>query len=157
MDQIHRRFTAEQVKVLLKGYCQGILERTAIEETLGIGKSRFFVLLREYRHNPDGFSLAYERATPTRLPASTEEKIEKELMLDKSLIDDSSLPITTYNYSAIRDRLARHDIKVALSTIIDRAKGLGCYQPQPRKKVHDRDDVVYHRHWRFNSARCFPS
>jgi len=142
MDQIHKRFTAEQVKVLLKGYCQGILERPAIEETLGIGKSRFFVLLREYRHNPDGFSLAYDRATPTRLPASTEEKIEKELMLDKSLIDDSSLPITTYNYSAIRDRLARHDIKVALSTIIDRAKGLGCYQPHPKKKAHDREVVT---------------
>ena len=142
MDQIHKRFTAEQVKVLLKGYCQGILERPAIEETLGIGKSRFFVLLREYRHNPDGFSLAYDRATPTRLPASTEEKIVKELMLDKSLIDDSSLPITTYNYSAIRDRLARHDIKVALSTIIDRAKGLGCYQPHPKKKAHDREVVT---------------
>jgi len=142
MDQIHRRFTAEQVKVLLKGYCQGILERPAIEETLGIGKSRFFVLLREYRCNPDGFSLAYERATPTRLPASTEEKIEKELMLDKSLIDDSSLPITTYNYSAIRDRLAGHHIKVSLSTIIDRAKGLGCYQPRPKKKPHDREVVT---------------
>jgi hypothetical protein len=142
MDQIHRRFTAEQVKVLLKGYCQGILERPAIEETLGIGKSRFLVLLREYRHNPEGFSLAYERATPTRLPASTEEKIEKELMLDKSLIDDSSLPITTYNYSAIRDRLAGHDIKVSLSTIIDRAKVLGCYQPRPKKKAHDREVVT---------------
>ena len=118
------------------------MERPAIEETLGIGKSRFFVLLREYRHNPDGFSLAYDRATPTRLPASTEEKIVKELMLDKSLIDDSSLPITTYNYSAIRDRLARHDIKVALSTIIDRAKGLGCYQPHPKKKAHDREVVT---------------
>jgi len=52
------------------------------------------------------------------------------------------LPITTYNYSAIRDRLAKHDIKVALSTIIDRAKGLGCYQPHPKKKTHDREVVT---------------
>ena len=142
MGQIHKGFTAEQVKVLLKGYCRGILDRPAIEETLGIGKSRFFVLLREYRRNPDGFSLAYQRATPTGLPASTEEKIEKELMLDKSLIDDSSLPITTYNYSAIRDSLAKHDIEVALSTIIERAKRLGCYQPHPKKKAHDREVVT---------------
>ena len=42
MDQIHKRFTAEQVKVLLKGYCQGILERPAIEETLGISRPTFF-------------------------------------------------------------------------------------------------------------------
>jgi len=127
MDQVHKRFTSEQVKVLLKGYCQGILERSAIEETLGIGKSRFFVLLREYRHSPDGFSIAYERSTSARLPAFTEEKTEKKLMLDKSLIDDSSLTITTYNYSAIRDCLAKHDTKVALSTIIERPKRLGYY------------------------------
>jgi len=142
MDQIHKRATAEQVKILLKGYCHGLLDRPAIEQTLGISKSTFFVLLREYRCNPDGFSLTYQRATPTRLPASTEEKIVKELMLDKSLIDDSSLPITTYNYSAIRDRLAKHDIKVALSTIIDRARNLGCYQPHPKKRAHDREVVT---------------
>ena len=142
MDQIHKRATAEQVKILLKGYCHGLLDRPAIEQTLGISKSTFFVLVREYRCNPDGFSLAYQRASPTRLSASTEEKIVKELMLDKSLVDDSSLPITTYNYSAIRDRLAKHHIKVALSTIIDRAKGLGCYQPHPKKKAHDREVVT---------------
>jgi hypothetical protein len=142
MNQIHKRATAEQVKIMLKGYCHGLLDRPAIEQTLGIGKSTFFVLLREYRRDPDGFSLAYERVSPTRLPASTEEKIREEIMLDKRLIDDSSLPITTYNYSAIRDRLAKHDIKVALSTIIDRAKELGCYQSQPRKKAHDREVVT---------------
>ena len=142
MDQIHKRFTAEQVKVLLRGYCQGILDRPAIEESLGISKSRFFVLLREYRHNPDEFSLAYHRETPTRIPARVEKEIEKELMLQKNLLDDSTLPITSYNYSAIRDRLAKQRIVVALSTIIDRAKSLDCYQTHPRKKVHDREVVT---------------
>ncbi len=142
MDQIHKRLTAEQVQVLLKGYCQGILERPAVEETLGISRSAFFLLLKEYRRNPDEISLTYQRATPTRLPGSVEREIERELMLDKSLIDDSSLPITTYNYSAIKDRLAKHDIKVSLSTIIGRAKALGCYQPHPRKKAHDREVVT---------------
>ena len=46
MEQVHKRFTAEQVKVLLKGYCQGTLDRSAIEETLEISRSRFFVLLK---------------------------------------------------------------------------------------------------------------
>ena len=142
MDQVHKRFTAEQVKVLLRGYCQGILDRPAIEETLRISKSTFFVLLREYRHNPDEFSLAYHRETPTRIPARVENEIEKELMLQKNLLDDSTLPITTYNYSAIRDRLAKQGIVVALSTIIDRAKSLDCYQTHPRKKVHDREVVT---------------
>ena len=139
MDQVHKRYTAEQVKVLLKGYCHGALDRPAIEEILGVSRSRFFVLLGEYRRNPDGFSLTYHRITPAKIPASVEKEIEKEIMLEKSLIDDRSLPITTYNYSAIRDRLIKRDIKVSSPTIITRAKGLGCYQPHPRKKAHDRE------------------
>ncbi|MFO7772774.1 MAG: hypothetical protein R6V59_02350, partial [Dehalococcoidia bacterium] len=77
MDQIHKRDTAEEVKILLKGYCHGLLDRPAIEQTLGISKSTFFVLLREYRRNPDGFSLTYQRVTPTRLPASTPKRLRR--------------------------------------------------------------------------------
>jgi len=142
MDQVHKRFTAEQVKVLLKGYSQGALDRSAIEEILGISRSRFFVLLGEYRRNPDRFSLTYHRITPARIPVSVEKEIKREIMLEKSLIDDCSLPITTYNYSAIRDRLIKRDIKVSSPTIIARAKGLGCYQPHPRNKAHDREVVT---------------
>ena len=88
MEHIHKRFTTEQVQVLLKGYCRGMLDRPSIEEILAISKTRFFALLRQYRHDTDKFSLAYERATPTRLPASVEKEIEKELILEKGLIED---------------------------------------------------------------------
>ena len=67
--QMHKRFTAEQVKVLLKGYCQGTLDRSAIEDTLEICKTRFFALLKGYRHDPEGFSVVYRRESPTRIPA----------------------------------------------------------------------------------------
>jgi hypothetical protein len=70
--QIHKRFTTEQVRALLKGCCQGVLDSSAVEEVLEISKSRFFVLLREYRRNSDEFSLTYQRTSPTRLPASAE-------------------------------------------------------------------------------------
>ena len=139
MDQVHKRFTAEQVRVLMKGYCQGTLDRSAIQETLGIGKTRFFALLRQYRWGRDEFSLTYHRTTPTRLPASAEKQIEAELMVEKGLIEDPSLPISNYNYAAVRDRLAKHECIVSTPTIIARAKSLGCYQPHPRKKAHDRD------------------
>ncbi len=59
MSQIHRRFTDEQVKVLFQGYCQGQLARTDLQELLGIGKSRFFALLKAYRQDPEGFTIAY--------------------------------------------------------------------------------------------------
>ncbi len=140
--QIHKRFTTEQVKALFKGYCQGILDSSAVEEILEISKSRFFVLLREYRRNPNEFSLTYQRTTPTRLPASAEKEIESELMLEKGLIEDPSLPISSYNYSAIRDRLAKHGIIVSSPTIIARAKDFGCYQAHRKKKAHDREVVT---------------
>lgn len=56
MLQIHRRFTDEQVKVLLQGYCQGQLARIDLQELLDIGKSRFFALLKTYRQDPEGFT-----------------------------------------------------------------------------------------------------
>ncbi len=88
------------------------------------------------------FSLAYQRETTTRLSASVDEEIEKELMLEKGLINDQSLPITSYNYSASRDRLIKRGIKVSLSTIINRAQGLGCYHLRPKKQAHDREVVT---------------
>jgi len=142
MDQVHKRMTTEQVTVLLKGYCQGLLDRSAIEEVLGIGRSRFFALLNEYRQDPARFSITYQRESRSRLTARVEAEIETELMLEKNLIDDSTLPIASYNYAAIRDRLIKRDIKVSSPTIIVRAKSLGCYQPHPRKKVHDREVVT---------------
>jgi hypothetical protein len=78
--------TTEQVKVLLKGYCQGLLDRSAIEEVLAIGKSRFFALLNEYRRDPDGFSITYERRSQPRLTVRVEAEIEKKLVLEKDVM-----------------------------------------------------------------------
>ena len=127
MEQLHRRLTGE--KVLLRGYCQRMLDRATVEEVLEIGRSRFFALLKEYRHDPDRFSIAYQRESLTIDSCPGREGYRKEIDAGQKLDDDPTLPITTYNYSAIRDRLAERGIRVALSTIIDRAKGFG-YQPQ---------------------------
>jgi hypothetical protein len=137
--QLHKRFTADQVKALLQGYCQGVIERQAIADILGIGKTRFFALLEEYRQDPEHFSLVYERRSPKRLTRRVERAIEKELREEKGLIDDLELPITTYNYSALRDRLREQGMKVALSTLIERAKEKGYYQDHPRRASHDRE------------------
>ncbi len=57
--QICKRFTIEQVRALLKRYCQGTLDGPSIEEILGVNKARFFALLRQYHYYPDKFSLAF--------------------------------------------------------------------------------------------------
>ena len=53
MDQLHKRFTDEQIKVLFQGYCQGVLRRAEVQEMLSIGKTRFFALLKQYRQDSE--------------------------------------------------------------------------------------------------------
>jgi hypothetical protein len=142
MDQLHKRFSVEQVKVLLQGYLQGTMARSEVEEMLQINKTRFFELLKEYRQAPGGFSLAYERATPAHLSAEVEGAIQAELLREKELVDDPQLPIWDYNYSALRDRLRKKGMIVSATTIAKRAKTLGCYLPHPPKRVHDRQVVT---------------
>jgi transposase len=148
MTQIHKRLANDQVKVLLQGYCQGLLARADIQEMLGIGKSRFFALLKEYRKGSEAFSIAYERHTPGRLSADVEAEIERELLREKEIVENKDLPISGYNYSALRDRLKKGGIKVSLNTVIARAKHLDCYIPRKKRKVHDREGLT---------AACQPS
>ena len=138
MDQLHKRFSVEQIKLLLQRYTEGELSRAEIEEVLGLGKTRFFALLKAYRYDRERFSIAYERKTPRRLSEEMEQQIAEELAREKQLVEDPQLPITSYNYTALRDRLQKQKIRVSVPTIIQRAKQLECYKPQRKHKVHDR-------------------
>jgi transposase len=134
MTQVHKRFTAEQVKILFQGYCQGNLSRPDVEEMLGIGKTRFFAPLKSYRQDPQAFSIDYQRSTHTRLSEETENQIKHELLRNKALIDDPELSIRDYNYAALVDRLKKHGIQVSTTTVIKRAKALKCYKPKKKGK-----------------------
>ena len=39
MDQLHKRLTDEQARVLLQRYCQGLLPRVEVQGMLGIARS----------------------------------------------------------------------------------------------------------------------
>ncbi len=106
---------------------------------LHIGKSHLFVLLKRYRQDPESFSVSYKRATPLRLSATDEAEIERALLQEKEIVEDQRLPISCYNYTAMRDRLAKKGITISVNTIINRAKRLGCYKPRKKRKVHDRE------------------
>ncbi len=86
MSQLHRRFTDEQIKVLFQGYCQGKMTRADIQDMLGFGKTRFFGLLKTYRHDPEAFSIAYQRAAPGRLSAEMEAKVQSALLREKQIV-----------------------------------------------------------------------
>ena len=125
MNQLHKRFTDDQVKVLFQGYRRGVLTRAEIQEMLGISKAWFFALLREYRQDPQAFSVSYRRVTPGRLSATVEREIEQALLQEKAMVEGQRLPISSYNYSALRDRLVKKGISVSVTTIIHRARRLG--------------------------------
>jgi len=142
MGQLHKRYSDEQVAFLLRSYARGLLARRDIQDTLHIGKTRFFELWKSYQADPDAFSIAYQRQPAGRVSKEAEQAIEAGLLQDRALIDNPDIPITTYNYSAIRDRLAKQGISVSLNTIIDRGKKLGCHSPRKKHKAHDREVVT---------------
>ena len=69
-------------------------------------------------------------------------EVKQELLREKDLIKDPRLPIDEYNYSALRDRLRKKDIRVSVPTIIERAKRFDCYKPRHKAKIHDREVVT---------------
>ena len=130
MRQLHKRFTDEQTKVMFQGYDAGKMRRAEVQEMLEIGKTRFFALLKKYKQDPENFSVAYERASTARLSEKTEAAIRDALLKEKAIVEDPDLPISGYNYAAIRDRLYKKGkgIEVSVTTIIDRAKKLDCHK-----------------------------
>lgn len=140
--QLHKRFSAEEVKTLFRKYLYEGIELIYILETLKIKKSRFFNLLKEYARDPSTFSLQYKRKSATRrISADVERSIIKELKEEKKLIQDKYISVTSYNYSYVKDRIyENYKQKVSLPTIINRAKKEGLYKPKKRKKKsHDRE------------------
>lgn len=137
MEQLHKRFTNEQVKELLQRYVDRKIKREYIQQIFGIKRRQFFVLVKKYTENPNTFSIDYSRTGKTRsIDPDIEKNIIKELTIDKKLIKDKNVPLKSYNYSYIQDRLeSNYRQKVSLPTIIDRAKKNDFYIPRkPAKK-----------------------
>jgi hypothetical protein len=140
-DQLHKRFSNSQVKSLIESYIRKEIELNYILSILGIGRSRFFEILKTYKQNKGAFSIDYSRESINRkIGLQAEASILTELNIEKSLIEDKSNPIKHYNYSYIRDRLSSdYGYKVSIPTIIDRAKKYGFYDKAKKKKAHDRE------------------
>ncbi len=103
MSQLHKRFTSEQVKKLLDRYLKNEIERTFIQEILGIKRRRFFVLLKQYKENPQHFTVQYQRTkAPRTISPMIEQNILKELSIDKKIIQNKEIPLRSYNYSFIK-------------------------------------------------------
>ncbi len=102
--QLHKRFSTQEVKILLEKYLNEKVELVYILEILKIKRSRFFELLRQYREDPNNFSIEYKRKNVTRrISEKVEKNIISELEKEKKLIEDRNIPIGFYNYSYIKN------------------------------------------------------
>ncbi len=143
MAQIHKRFTDDQVKRMIERYLKSEIERKYIQSILGVGKSRFFKLVQEYREDPGEFSITYHRTTPSRIDPAIEKNILKELLVDKQAIQNKDIPLQCYNYSYVKERLLKKYVQtISLPTVIDRAKKHGFYLKTRMRKIHDREVIT---------------
>ena len=107
-QQLHKRFSTEQVIMLLEKYLNDNVGLTYIREILGIKKTRFFELLGQYSKDPENFSISYRRkGAPRKISQEVEKNIIHELRIEKRLIEDKDIALTFYNYSYIKDRLKK--------------------------------------------------
>lgn len=145
MAQLHKKFTDVQVKELLSRYLKGEIPRHYIQQVLEIKERRFFILIKRYRKKPETFSIQYQRRQSPRIPEKTETAILGELSIEKKLIRNKDVPIRSYNYSYIKDRLkSDYDRTVSVTTIIRRAKKYGFYLKKPKRSAHDREVLTNH-------------
>lgn len=139
--QLHKKFSTEEVRGLLKKYLEEGIKLQYLLEILGIKRRGFYKLLREYRVNPDTFTIQYRRKAGTRrISEEVEKNIINELKEEKKLIEDKEIPIVSYNYNYLKDQIyKKYGQKVSLPTIIDRARKGSYYFPRPEKRIHDRE------------------
>ena len=78
MVQLHERFTVSQVKKLIYRYLGKEIERSYIEEILGIKRRRFYQLVKEYCKNPSSFPIEYKKKNAIRkISRAIEDSIMK--------------------------------------------------------------------------------
>ncbi|MHB8278410.1 MAG: hypothetical protein ACYDIA_12260 [Candidatus Humimicrobiaceae bacterium] len=76
MPQLHKKFEDHQIKELICRYLAKEIERSYIQEILGIKRRRFCQLVKEYHNDPDNFSIEYKK----KMPQEKYQKILKTVL-----------------------------------------------------------------------------
>lgn len=135
-NQMHKRLTDDQVRTVLDLYDRKAITLEQALQQLGCKRSRFYQILKKYRKDPKGFTIAYARHYPQRRLSEDEDwVIRDELEMDRKLIADKNTPIRGYNYAAARDEVVKRlGYKISTQTVRNRAKKWGYWIPRVRKE-----------------------
>lgn len=140
-QQIHKRFSEEQVIAILENYLAKEISAKEAMAKLEVKRSQFFNLASRYRNGSENFTVKHQGNNGNRrISAEIKEAILKELAKEKRLINNRAMPVKFYNYSAVKDELT--NISVSLPTIISLAKANGYYLAKPARKIHDREVIT---------------
>lgn len=141
--QLHRRFTDDQVKLLLDMYLKKAISLQQALQQLECRKGRFYQILGVYKAAPEKFTVAYGRNRPQhRLPEEVDKAIREQLEIDRELIGDKNTPLWQYNYSAVRDEVRRLGYEVSDQTVRNRAREWGFWIPRIREEKAIPREVV---------------
>ena len=110
--QLHRSFRDQQVRSLFQSYIDQEIELRYILDILKIGRSRFFVLLKESRKDPFDFSIAYSTPITTAISGicfgrSIGEKVSVPTIIKRAKEHDFSRKLL-YAELVRRDQLEPH-------------------------------------------------
>ncbi|MDY6863596.1 MAG: hypothetical protein SV062_11505 [Thermodesulfobacteriota bacterium] len=135
-EQLHKKFTDDQIKLLLDLYINKTISLYQALQQLECTKGRFYQILKEYRKAPEKFTIAYARNKPQHhLPKEVDTAIREELKGDRRLIGDREIPVWQYNYAAIRDNVVKRlNRKISAQTVRNRAKEWGYFIPKRKKE-----------------------
>ncbi len=139
-QQLYKRFTTDQVKIILRWYEENALTLVDARSRLELSEDRFFKILKRYRENPDAFAVGYpKRIAHNRLNQDTDTIIHQELEKEKALIRNPTMPVQYYNYAAVRDEVERKlKLRISAETVRRRAYDWGFVTAKPLPKRHDR-------------------
>jgi transposase len=140
MSHISKRLGESQVSTILTQYVAKNLSTKDACAKLGLKQSRFFDLVKAFKKNTATFSIKRKDGIRTsRISEDADVHITEELRKEEALIEDKTIPIRSYNYSAVRDTLKeKYGVEVSVPTIINRAKAQGYYIPRAERKAHTR-------------------
>ena len=138
--QLHKRQDIAQVRLILGWYDQHLMSRDEALKKLGVKRRRFYELLKQYRSGSLTTLAAPRTNAHRKLSSAMDAAIRAELAREHGLIADKDIPITTYNYAAIRDRAVEvTGTTVSAQTVRNRARAWGYYLPKKAAKTkHDR-------------------
>lgn len=142
MSQLHKRFSSDQVKMILNLYIMKKMELKEVLNQLSIKKRQFQTILAKYKKDKNNFSIEYSRKHANyRLDKNIDEVIATELTKEKAIIENRDISVSEYNYSAVRDEVVKTvGQNISTPSIINRAKAWGYYiKDKPPKRIHDRE------------------